>query len=352
MGGGAGPDAGTTRLAATLAVAGVSWDQVTGHREFDGGTFNTVYLVRRADEAGLVVKLAPDPAGPMLQYERGILATEAMYYRLAGQHSGVAVPSVVAVDVGSGVVAGGYLVMSECPGRPWHKLLPQPRGREHEELRAEVGRQVAVLHTITGSGFGYPSWPPAPLRATWRVAFLEMVGAVLADAGRFAVTLPRPGPEIRELFEAQAPVLDEVATPVLVHFDLWDGNILVDVGRGAPRISGLIDAERAFWGDPLAEFASLALFADIEQDAAFLRGYRAAGGTVAFDAAARLRLSLYRAYLHLIMWVEAVPRKSDAARRARLRRLVFRPLARTLEEWSARCARDGKVARQPCGRGP
>jgi hypothetical protein len=27
---------------------------------------------------------------------------------------------------------------------------------------------------------------------------------------------------------ARADVFDEVATPVLVHFDLWDGNILVD----------------------------------------------------------------------------------------------------------------------------
>jgi hypothetical protein len=52
-------------------------------------------------------------------------------------------------------------------------------------------------------------------------------------------------------------------------------------------------------------------------------------------AAARLRLSLYRVYLQLIMWVEAVPRNADAARLARLRRLVLQPLARTLEEWSA-----------------
>lgn len=130
-------------------------------------------------------------------------------------------------------------------------------------------------------------------------------------------------------------MLDEVQTPVLVHFDLWDGNILVDAGQGAPRVGGLIDAERAFWGDPLAEFVSLALFADIEDDAAFLRGYRAAGATVTFDAAARLRLSLYRVYLYLIMWVEAVPRKSSAARRDRLRQLVLGPLTRTFDEWSA-----------------
>jgi aminoglycoside phosphotransferase (APT) family kinase protein len=307
----AGPDAGIPKLASVLAAAGVSWDQVTGYRGLGGGTFNMVYLVRRVGQPGLVVKLAPDPAGQMLRYERGILATEAMYYRLAGQRPGVAVPSVAAVDSGSGVVAGGYLVMSECAGRPWNLLRPPPGRGEHDELRAEVGRQVAVVHTITGSGFGYPS---SPLRSSWRLAFLDMADAVLADAGQFGVALPRPAAEIRELLAAQAPVLDEVQTPVLVHFDLWDGNILVDMGQGTPRIGGLIDAERAFWGDPLAEFVSVALFADIERDAAFLHGY-----------------------LYLIMWVEAAPRKSGAAHRDRLRQLVLRPLARMLDEWSARC---------------
>jgi phosphotransferase family enzyme len=99
-----------------------------------------------------------------------------------------------------------------------------------------------------------------------------------------------------------------------------------DGGPGGGRIGALIDAERAFWGDPLAEFVSLALFADIEQDAAFLRGYRTAGGTAAFGFAARQRLALYQAHLYLIMWVEAVPRQRGRERRDWLLDQVFRPL--------------------------
>ena len=80
---------------AVLAAAGVRRDQVTSCRELVGGTFNAVYLVRRADGGGLVVKLAPDQAGPLLWYERGILATEAMYYQAAARQAGVTVPSVI-----------------------------------------------------------------------------------------------------------------------------------------------------------------------------------------------------------------------------------------------------------------
>jgi hypothetical protein len=162
----------------------------------------------------------------------------------------------------------------------------------------------------------------------------SVVNAVLADAGRFAVTLPRSAAGIQDWFTAQAAVLDEVTAPVLVHFDLWDGNILVESSSAGHRIGTLIDAERAFWGDPLAEFVSLALFGDIEQDTAFLHGYRAAGGTVTFDTATRQRLALYQAYLYLIMWVEAVPRQASPQRRGWLLDRVFRPLTAAFDDGS------------------
>jgi aminoglycoside phosphotransferase (APT) family kinase protein len=335
-------DARTARLTAALAGAGVSWDQVAGCRSLAGGTFNAVHLVGLADGSRLVVKLPPGPDTPVLRYEQGILGTEALYYQLAGQCRDVTVPAVIAVDATG--AAGGYLVMTQCQGSPWPELTPLPSGAERAELRAELGRQVARLHTITGTGFGYPSQAVGPLRESWREAFLDMVNAVLADAERFAVTLPRPAAGIQDWFTAQAAVLDEVISPVLVHFDLWDGNILVESSSAGQRVGALIDAERAFWGDPLAEFVSLALFADIEQDTAFLHGYRAAGGPVTFDFAARQRLSLYRAYLYLIMWVEAVPRQYNRERGSWLFDRVFRPLTAAFSDGAPHL-----LTARPCG---
>jgi aminoglycoside phosphotransferase (APT) family kinase protein len=323
-------DAGPARLAAALAGAGISADLVAGSRRLTGGTFNAVHLVTLAAGTRLVVKIPPDPDTPLLRYEQGILGTEALFYQLAGQCREVTVPSVIAVEATG--AAGGYLVMTQCPGSPWPEVAPKPSGAERDQLRAALGALVARVHTITGSGFGYPSESVGPLRETWRAAFLDMVDAVLADAGTYTVTLPRPAVYIRDWFDARAAVLDEVTTPALVHFDLWDGNILVSSSPGGHRIGALIDAERAFWGDPLADFVSLALFGDIERDTAFLDGYRAAGGTVTFDFAARRRLSLYRTYLNLIMWVEAVPRQASRERVDWLHGRVFQPLAAALDE--------------------
>ena len=212
---------------------------------------------------------------------------------------------------------GEFLLMTELPGQPWPAAEDRLSASERQRLRADVGRLVAGLHTITGTSFGYPSLALGPLAATWRAAFDGMLDAVLADAESFGATLPHPRGMIRDLTAAHTDALDEVTTPVLVHYDLWDGNILVDSGNGTPRIGGLIDAERAFWGDPLADFVSLALLSDIRKDRAFLDGYRQAGGPVVLDDSSEVRLALYRSYLYLIMLTEITPRTFTAAERHR-----------------------------------
>ncbi|MEV7868201.1 aminoglycoside phosphotransferase family protein [Streptomyces sp. NPDC088124] len=313
-----------------LAAAGVDPGLVRSRTELEDATFNTVYRVRLSEDApgysGLVLKIAPDPAMPTLSYERGIMRTEGLFYAAAAGRAPV--PEVVYADFSRELIDTDFLVLTDLPGANWSAARERIGDDERAGLRGELGGLVAALHEVTGPAFGYPQTAQLPEAARvlrtagapgaasvasppgWRAAFLAMVDTVLADAATFGAPLPEPAERIRETVHAAADPLDAVTTPVLVHFDLWDGNILVD--RAAPdephRISGLIDGERAFWGDPLAELVSLALFEDIERDGAFLDGYRSAGGRVDFDAETRRRLGLYRCYLYLIMLVEVVPR--------------------------------------------
>jgi len=99
--------------------------------------------------------------------------------------------------------------------------------------------------------------------------------------------------------------LATVTRPALLHFDLWDGNVLAAGGQ----LTGLVDGERFLWGDPLLDLVSPALYHRIEDEPEhpFLRGYAAATGLV-LDDAARTRLALYRIHLYLLMLAEGPSR--------------------------------------------
>ena len=256
---------------------------LAGYVELTEGMFNTAYRLTAADGRETVLKVAPPPGVPLLTHERDLMRTEALAFGLMASR-GLPVPEVLLHE-------DGLLLMTALKGVPWSSTRAGLSDAEHRGLRRELGAIVRELHRITGDVFGYVQGPNA---ATWREAFTGMVDAVLADADRFGVELP----DVRPAFAAHAHLLDEVTEPVLVHFDLWEGNVFVADGH----VEGIIDPERAMFGDPLAEIASVALFADLDDD------YRAGYGFEGFTRAEDVRIALYRAYLCLVMIVEGVPR--------------------------------------------
>jgi aminoglycoside phosphotransferase (APT) family kinase protein len=250
-------------------------------RPLGGGTYNDVYRVT-SPEGDFVLKVSP-PDQPGLTYERHLMRTEAMFCTLG--RAVAPVPEVVHTDFSRTLVRGDALLTTCLPGEPLFGRADVDRPL----IRRQLGTAVAALHEITGPGFGYPQ---LGLHESWTEAFFAMFDAVKADAARFGVPLP--------VIPLPKAVFDEVERPSLVHFDLWDGNVLSGSG-----LTGLVDGERAFWGDPVAEFVSPALFGSIEDDVDFLTGYG-----FRFTDSARVRLAAYQAYLYSIMLVERVPRGS------------------------------------------
>lgn len=310
------------RARRVLEAAGIPPGRLARVAPLGGGTYNTVEELRLTDGGHYVLKVAP--TAPGLSHERRLLVAEAEFCRGAAG-TGVPAPVVVALD-------GRWLLMTVCPGSPWDDSVT---AHEKAGLRGELGEQVARLHRVTGPGFGYPSGALGPLAPDWRTAFTTMFDAVLADARRYGAPLPRPADEVAAVARAAYDALDEVTVATLVHFDLWPGNVLVDRVDGKARIGGLVDGERMFWGDPVADFVSLALLGDIRKDEPFLEGYRRVGGHAVFDASARLRLALYRAYLYLIMLTETIPRAYGAEHNRWLGETVAPELLAALDEIEA-----------------
>ena len=272
-------------------------------RELTGGTFASVWLVTLRDGRCVVVKVGPPPDTRLLGYERGLVAAEASYFRrVRSAAPGVPVPEVLHEG-------DGWLVTTLLPGRSLADLAGTPTSGD-AGVREELGAAVAVLHRITGEKFGYTG--DRPSAATWPTAFAAMVGDLLDDAAAWDVPLPAGAPDIRDLIADRHAELTAVTRPALLHFDLWDGNVLAAPdAEGRLRLSGVVDGERFLYGDPLLDLVSPALFRRIEEEPGhpFLRGYaRATGRDLSLDGPARTRLALYRMHLYLLMLVEAPSR--------------------------------------------
>ncbi|MEU1619009.1 aminoglycoside phosphotransferase family protein [Streptomyces sp. NPDC005722] len=269
--------------------------------ELTDGWFNAAYRVRLDDGRPAVVKIAPPPDADVLRYERGIMATEVMAHRRIAALGDVPLPELLHA-------APDFMALSVLPGTAWDKAADRIPADRQAALRRELGRIVARLHTLAPEDgrYGYPA-PEAGLSAAdWPTAFAAMVDAMLEEAARRGIPLGVAPGEVRALVAEGADVLAEVTEPRLVHFDLWPGNVFVADDGSA--VTGLIDHERAFWGDPVAELVSLALGGDTGPGSDLVAGYREAGGTLDFGPSTLHRLALYRVYLGLILVVECGPR--------------------------------------------
>jgi aminoglycoside phosphotransferase (APT) family kinase protein len=118
-----------------------------------------------------------------------------------------------------------------------------------------------------------------------------MIADVLTDGEKIKISLGIPYDEVRDLVDKASFALEQVTVPQLVHWDLWEGNVFVKDGG----ISGIIDFERALWGDPLMEY----FFRLHSYNPGFVKGY---GRDLREEAA--VRALLYDIYLYLIMVIE------------------------------------------------
>ncbi len=269
---------------------------IRAFEELTDGFFNTAYAITLADGLRCVLKVAPPDAVRVLRYERDILAAEVAAMRLVQERTSIPVPEIFCHDTSRRLLDSNFYLMAFVEGTPLNKLRDQLSPPEAWAIDRATGDYLRQMNAITRPAFGYFAHPQ-PAGRSWRETFLDMVAGVLADGQALDVPLPLAYDAIAERVTQAAPILDAVAEPRLVHWDLWDGNIFVD--PATKHITGIIDFERSLWGDPLME--ATFVFAPPAGLAAFTEGY----GQSLLDTPTQIRRrALYNIYLFLIMIIE------------------------------------------------
>jgi aminoglycoside phosphotransferase (APT) family kinase protein len=272
-----------------------------GYTELTDGMYNAAYRIELADGQKMVLKVAPPDAVKVLRYEKNIMRAEVDVLRRVRAETSVPVPEVFAYDTSRRLMDNDYYLMSYVPGVSWFKLRPSLSAAEQHAIDFRTGEYLRQINAITGPAFGYFAQPEFHF-ATWRQAFDAMLQHILQDGRDAGVELPLQYDEIYARLVAHYACLDEITTPALVHWDLWDGNIFVD--PETKGITGILDCERALWGDPLMEVN----FGAFGVNPALMEGY---GVNLLVTPAAQTRRTLYNLYLWLIMVIECTYRQYE-----------------------------------------
>ena len=214
------------------------------------GKFNSGFFVTAgADE--FVLRVAPPKDTVFLFYERDMMRQEPGIHRLLLEKTDVPVPQIVAYDDSNEIIDRDFIVMKRLPGAALCDMM----GVDHGRVMRRVGECLAKVHALTAERYGYlgehrpmepqASWAEA-FEVMWRKLIEDIAGVGHYDRGECRTML--------SLLERHMHLFERPVRASLLHMDVWAENILVDAEGD---LTGLVDWDRALWGDVEIEFAVL-----------------------------------------------------------------------------------------------
>lgn len=214
------------------------------------GKFNTSFYVQ-AGSTDWVVRVAPHSTSTFVFYERAMMKQEPHIHDRLLRETSVPVAPVIVFDEKHEVVDHDFIILERLPGHP----LSDHESGKGADILFHVGRALAQTHRVTETSYGYlGEHEPLPPQATWPEAFRHMWMRLITDVEASGHYNRKEARTLNELLEQNIERFDRDVPSSLLHMDVWAQNILVD-DQGS--LTGLIDWDRALWGDPEIEFAVL-----------------------------------------------------------------------------------------------
>jgi aminoglycoside phosphotransferase (APT) family kinase protein len=273
--------------------------QITDIVPLTDGWFNTAYAIQFANiTPNAILRIAPPPGMRLLTYEADMMRKEVMVNEILQGMGDIPIPQVLGYNLERNLIDRDYMFVEKLKGVPYDRIQHEISDVDKAMIHRRLGEIVSRVYCHKGHSWGFVGGGLGSDAATWQEAFLAFINALLDDGESFEVDLPMPYPKIRALFESHTHTLDEIHESVLVHWDLWMGNIFIAYQDGAPVIEGIIDWERAFWGDPESEPMIAASYFGPE----FFAGL---GQPLSQGTKAETRHCMYGLYLLLVMAIEA-----------------------------------------------
>jgi len=223
------------------------------------GRHNTSFWVG-SNLGRFVLRIAPPDDAGFLFYERRMIRQEPELHSLIRTKTQIPVAEVIGYDFSRTILERDYLLMTALPGTPLSDAsgLTYPR---FERALGQVGEYLRQLHHLTATeclgveAYGYlGAHHPMEPQATWAEAFQLMWNKLLDDVVACGSYTSDEAQAMRDLLDVYLEHFDRPVAACLLHMDVWSQNILIDEGG---NVTGLVDFDRALWGDVEIEFAVL-----------------------------------------------------------------------------------------------
>jgi len=223
------------------------------------GKHNTSYWVV-CDLGRFVLRIAPGDDAGFLFYEFKMMRQEPALHTFIRERTTLPVAQIVGYDFSRLQINRDYLLMAALPGMPVSNAHWMTNALFDAALR-QVGAYLRKLHSLTAPAclgqmaYGYlGDHQPMLPQATWAAAFHIMWNKLLDDVVACGAYIKEEAQIFRDLLDHYLPLFDRPVTSCLLHMDVWSQNILVDQEG---NVTGLVDFDRALWGDVEIEFAVL-----------------------------------------------------------------------------------------------
>jgi fructosamine-3-kinase len=189
-----------------------------------------------------------------------MMRQEPHLHQIIRRETEIPIPEIVAYDFSRDIIDRDYVLMSALPGIPLSNAGSISATIRAQALR-QVGHHLRALHDLTADdqldrhAYGYlGAHEPMEPQPTWAEAFHVMWNRLLDDVVACGSYTEEEAQRFRDLLDRHRSAFTRPVTPRLLHMDVWSQNILID-RQG--NVTGLVDFDRALWGDVEIEFAVL-----------------------------------------------------------------------------------------------
>ena len=203
------------------------------------------------DDDQIVLRIAPPDDSVFVFYEVDMMRQEPDLHALLRSKTNLPVAEILAYDNHCDLIDRDYMLMERLPGYP----LTEARNVDNRFVMWQVGQYLAELHQLQDDKYGYlGAHHPMEPEPNWSNAFRVMWNKMIDDISSIGYYDEKVSACMRSLLDDRLEHFERPVAASLLHMDIWHQNILVD---HTGKITGIVDWDRALWGDPEIEFSVL-----------------------------------------------------------------------------------------------